>query len=160
MSALVAGIGLAVLVVAWVLYPVIAGVSAPMGRDDEEVTETQHRKRMALLALRDVEYDFHSGKLDESDYRTMKARISSEALAALEDEEREWEAREGGGSGTGQGASAGEPSSVELEIAALRASLREGAVCRECGEPNPPGSRYCGSCGSALPKPSPPAGRP
>jgi hypothetical protein len=55
----------------------------------EELTDVQHRKRMALLALRDVEYDFHAGKLDEVDYRALKAQVSAEALAALDDEARE-----------------------------------------------------------------------
>jgi ribosomal protein L40E len=161
-TALVWGVLLAAAVVFWILHPVIAGVHAPMERDDEELTEAQHRKRMALYALRDVEYDYHAGKLDERDYRRMKREISSEALAALHDEAREWAVREGRKAAeadrarTGGRAGADRPSeAVEAEIAALRAALREGAVCRECGTPNPPGSRFCGECGSALPVSSP-----
>lgn len=153
------GIVLATLVVFWVLYPVVAGQEAPMERDDDELTEAQHRKRVALFALRDVEYDYHAGKLDEGDYLKMKREISSEALEALDAEEAEWaeregrkaaraEARKAGGSGAGEGRDQG--SGVEAEIQALRSSLREGVVCRECGQPSPRGSRFCGECGSAL----------
>jgi cytochrome c-type biogenesis protein CcmI len=153
------GIVLATLVVFWVLYPVVAGQEAPMERDDEELTEAQHRKRVALFALRDVEYDYHAGKLDEEDYLKMKREISSEALEALDAEEAEWAEREGrkaalaaarGAEGSEADEVGGRDSGVEDEIQALRDSLREGVVCRECGQPSPRGSRFCGECGSAL----------
>lgn len=160
MSGLVAGVVLATVVVAWVLYPLFAGQKAPLERGDEELTEAQHRKRMALFALRDVEYDYHAGKLDEEDYRKMKRRVSSEALAALDEEEKEWAAREGrraaeateSGSASGANDADARARKIEEEIAALRASLREGSVCRECGHPNPRGYRFCSECGGALPR--------
>ncbi len=147
------GIVLATAVVFWILHPVVAGLEAPMERDDEELTEAQHRKRVALLALRDVEYDFHAGKLGEEDYRSMKREISGEALDALDAEAQEWAVREGrraAQAATGQGGP--DRAAVEAEIEALRDRLREGAVCRECGHPNPRGSRFCGECGGALPE--------
>jgi cytochrome c-type biogenesis protein CcmI len=168
MSVLIPAVLLAVAVVFFVLYPVVAGKEAPTEPEDERLTEAQHRRRTALLALRDVEYDFHSGKLDETDYRTMKKELSAEALAAIDTEEAEWrardpdeEGRERGATHSGEGAGepgllSGEPprilsGEVEDEIAALRASIREGMVCPHCGHPNPRGSRFCGDCGSALP---------
>lgn len=147
MSALVVGMVMATAVVAWILHPVVSGRSAPMGRDDEELTEAQHRKRTALYALRDVEYDYHAGKLDEADYQAMKREISAEALAALDAEEWEWAQREGRRAAVADE----EDDQVEAEIAQLRASLREGAICRECGHPNRPGSRFCSECGGAFP---------
>jgi cytochrome c-type biogenesis protein CcmI len=153
-SALVLGMIVATAVVAWILHPVISGQSAPMGRDDEELTEAQHRKRTALYALRDVEYDYHAGKLDEADYRAMKREVSAEALAALDAEEHEWARREGRKAAPGPNPAADADATldpVEAEIAQLRASLREGTICRECGHPNRPGSRFCSECGGAFP---------
>jgi hypothetical protein len=109
---------------------------------------------VTLLALRDVEYDFHAGKLDETDYRQMKSELAEEALEAIDREEAEWLAREAGRPGTGEGAVVAPghiPDDVEAEIASLRASIREGVVCSQCAHPNPPGSRFCGDCGAALP---------
>lgn len=148
MIAWAVGLVLAVAVVFWILHPVVTGVGAPMGRDDEELTEAQHRKRVALFALRDVEYDFHAGKLDETDYRAMKREISSEALAALDAEEREWAAREGRRAAAA--ADADPDPDVEKEIAALRIGIREGVICRECGTPGLEGARFCGVCGARL----------
>ncbi|TVR64475.1 MAG: c-type cytochrome biogenesis protein CcmI [Gemmatimonadales bacterium] len=166
----IVGIVLATLVVFWVLFPLVSGRSAPMERDEEELTEAQHRKRIALFALRDVEYDFHAGKLDEDDYRKMKREIASEALEALAEEEQEWAARQGrraaeaerkAGSNGRVSASVGD-SAVEEEIRALRSSLKGGIICRECGHPNPAGSRFCSACGSALAAapPAAPSGSP
>jgi cytochrome c-type biogenesis protein CcmI len=131
---------LTVAVVAVIFHPLVTGRAAPLEASTEDLTDAQHRKRMALLALRDVEYDFHAGKLDEADYRNLRAQASTEALAALDEEER----------GAPASASATGRPDVEAEIAALRASIREGAVCPHCAHPNPRGSRFCGECGAAI----------
>lgn len=148
MSALLLALLLAGGTVFLILQPLLTGEGAPMERDDDELTDVQHRKRIALLGLRDVEYDFHAGKLDEDDYRSQKAKLSAEALEAMDQELGE--IRERGARGRGS-------AEVEAEIAALRISLREGAVCGQCGELNPRSARFCGSCGAALPRSSSPA---
>jgi cytochrome c-type biogenesis protein CcmI len=149
MSALVPAIILAVAAVFFVLYPVLSGREAPMDREEGELTEAQHRKNVALLALRDIEYDYHAGKLDDADYHALRQQISAEALSALDAEEAERVGRSR--ASRGEGESAAERADIEAEIAALRASIREGTVCTHCGHPNPIGSRYCGDCGAALP---------
>jgi hypothetical protein len=126
-----------------ILQPLLTGESAPMGRDDDELTDAQHRKRIALLGLRDVEYDFHAGKLDEADYRSQKAKLSQEALEAMDLELGEEQ---------GRSARVRARAEVEAEIAALRESLREGVVCGQCAELNPRNARFCGGCGAALPR--------
>ena len=131
-------------VVLFLLHPVVKGIHASLEREDDELTETEARKRVALLALRDVEYDFLAGKLDESDYRTMKAKLTAEALDALAADE----AAKGEGGHTGSAA-------LEAEIAAIRAGLQDGARCGDCGFTNPGGSRFCSACGRALAEPVP-----
>lgn len=126
-------------VVLFILQPVVKGIHASLEREDDELTETEARKRVALLALRDVEYDFLSGKLDESDYRSLKAELTAEALAALEaDEEAK---REG---------SATDDEALEAEIARMRVELRSDERCPECSFTNAEGSRFCSACGHAL----------
>lgn len=149
MNVVIPAVFLALAAVFFILYPILAGREASLEQDDRELTDAQHRKNQALLALRDVEYDYHAGKLDEQDYLALKKEISAEALQALDEEEAEWLAREAAkefGSAPGR-----VPEEVEAEIAALRTSIREGVVCSQCGHPNPRGSRFCGDCGSALP---------
>jgi hypothetical protein len=145
MSVTLLALILAAGVVIFVLRPVIAGKEAPIDRKEEEITDLQHRKKVSLLALRDVEYDFHAGKLDEVDYLAMKRDLSAEALRAIDAEEMERAGHLALGSSRGSDL-------LEAEIASLRASIRDGIVCPECGWPNPRGSRFCGDCGSALPR--------
>ena len=85
-----------------------------------------------------MEYDFLAQKLDEHDYRSLKAELTAEALAALEADER---AREGAGS---------DEDDLEAEIATIRAGLEVGSVCVECGFSNESGSRFCSACGRSL----------
>jgi hypothetical protein len=129
----------ALVVVIFIVQPVAKGIHASLDRSEDELTETEARKRVALLALRDVEYDFLAGKLDENDYRSLKGELTAEALAALEADEK---AR----AETGDTAS----EEVEAEIRAIRMGLREGNACADCGFMNEPGSRFCSACGHAL----------
>ena len=131
-------------VVLFILQPVVKGIHASLEREDDELTETEARKRVALLALRDVEYDFLSGKLDESDYRALKSELTAEALAALEADEK---AKQGGGA-----ASPSVGDDLEAEIARMRETIRSGrgADCPSCSYVNEEGSRFCSACGHAL----------
>jgi hypothetical protein len=126
-------------VLLFILQPVVKGLHASLERDDDELTDTEARKRIALLALRDVEYDYLAGKLDEEDYRALKGELTAEALAALEADEA---ARGDGVGPTDDG--------IEAEIARIRAGLKSGLVCADCGFSNEEGSRFCSSCGHAL----------
>jgi hypothetical protein len=131
-------------VVMFLLQPVIKGIHASLEREDDELTETEARKRVALLALRDVEYDFLAGKLDEEDYRSLKSELTAEALAALEADEAAKQGAEGG-------AAAGAGSELEAEIARIRRRLKDSdSACPVCAYANAPGSRFCSACGHAL----------
>jgi len=127
-------------VIIFIVQPVAKGLHASLERTEDELTETEARKRVALLALRDVEYDYLAGKLDEEDYRSLKGELTAEALAALEADEK---ARSGASGGVDEAA-------LEAEIAQARMGLHSGSFCPECGFANEPGSRFCSSCGHAL----------
>jgi len=128
----------ALAVVLFILQPVVKGLHASLERDEFELTDTEARKRVALLALRDVEYDYLANKLDEQDYRSLKAELTAEALAALEADEQ------------ARGASGIEEDDLEAEIARIRAGLRQGCVCDACGFSNEVGSQFCSACGQAV----------
>ncbi len=126
-------------VVLFLLQPVVKGIHASLERQDDELTDTEARKRVALLALRDVEYDFLAGKLDEEDYRSLKSELNAEALAALEADEA---ARNGMGSDADD--------ALEDEISRIREGVRAGLACPVCSYANERGSRFCSACGQAL----------
>lgn len=148
MTNLLGAILLTAAVVLFILYPLLRGKSAAVGPDEEEPTEAEARSRVRLLALRDVEYEYHAGKLDESDYQTLRQQISREALDALREAE------------SAGGVPEGSQARLEAEIAAARAALREGRACSACGHANQPGSRFCAHCGEALGAAAPRPARP
>ena len=138
--ALALGAGLVALaIVFFIVQPVAKGMHVSLERDEDELTEAEARKRVALLALRDVEYDFLAGKLDDTDYRSLKGELTAEALAALEADEK---AR--------AGVSGDADAALEAEIAQIRAGIREAQFCSDCGAQNEAGSRFCSSCGHAI----------
>lgn len=131
--ALLGALILVVAVVGFILQPVIQGHWASLQKQDDEMSEAEARRRVSLLALRDAEYDFATGKLDEQDYRALKRQLSAEALAALRDLEE-----------------SGDTEALEREIAAAREGMKDVLQCGACHHRNPPGSRFCGACGSPL----------
>lgn len=134
-------------VVLYLLHPMLTGERAPMEGEEDEMTEAESRRRVTLRALRDVEYDFVTGKLDETDYRELRRELSAEALEALEAESSERAAQD--------------PDALEREIARVRQGLRSGRTCAACGHVNEAGSRFCATCGAALAASgASPAGRP
>ncbi len=128
----------ALAVVLFILQPVVKGLHASLDRVEDELTDTEARKRVALLALRDVEYDFLAEKLDEQDYRSLKAELTAEALAALKADER------------ARGGVEPADDDLEAEIASIRAGLTDGVVCHACVFSNEAGSRFCSACGAAV----------
>ena len=101
-------------------------------------------KGVALLALKEIEFDRETGKLSDADYQYLKDKYTAEALEALREE------------GTG---APGMPGDVEALIAhrvqdpSLRCGL--GAAGRpdmpllRCPRPEPD-ALYCSTCGSRL----------
>ncbi len=76
-------VGTAVL---FVMMPVLRGDWATMESPEDEVTEVDARKQAALRGLRDAEYDFQSGKIDQSDYQLLKSELARQALEAMQEE--------------------------------------------------------------------------
>lgn len=145
---------LAAAVVLYVLLPLVRGQRALLHRTEEEGTEEEYRRRLALSALRDVEYDYATGKLDDEDYRILKGELSVEALRILEGETSP--GGEAGDETTAAGAGADEPDdALEAEIARIREGLEEGRTCRACAHVNPSESRFCGRCGQGLQRADP-----
>jgi hypothetical protein len=121
MSLLLAAIVLALVAAAWVVSPLLFNRWGPLGDiTAADVIDREARKRVALAALKDVEYDKAAGKLDEDDYLEMRGKLESEALDAVR--------------------AAGRQEAAGIEVTATHA----------CGFTNPTGSRFCAGCGQRL----------
>jgi hypothetical protein len=128
---LIIGTLLALGALAYVLWPLISaeGRATPWVRSEPSPARIGDDPRDAVAELREIEFDHATGKLSESDYAALRARYTSEAVAALR-------ARE---------SAADDP--VEAEIRRVRVQAR---ACKTCGPRPEPGARYCSTCGAAL----------
>lgn len=138
-SVVIGAVLLVAAVILFILQPMLSGRRVSLHRELDEPTEAEARRRVTLLALRDVEYDFATGKLDEADYNAMRTELAAEALQALEQVESEQAAGPAGAS-----------PALEAEIERLKAGLRSGTTCASCGSGNEAGSKFCAFCGAPI----------
>ncbi len=149
--------------VIYVLSPILQNRRAPLESAGDDLTDAQARKRVALMALRDAEYDFATGKLGTEDYEDLRQELSVEALQALHDEEEfehaDGEASPPGAATPGSDLSEAEhappdeasgSAELEAEVARVRAGLQSGTTCGQCGHVNRAGGGFCTSCGRPL----------
>lgn len=131
--------------VLWLIFsPMISGKREPP-LPPEPVADEETRSGIALLALKEIEFDLATGKLSDDDYAMLKERYSVEAITALDLDQLE--RRE-----------VPLPNDPEALVAARRAELRSAASsglpapppCPACGPRPEPDAQYCSSCGRSL----------
>lgn len=105
------------------------------------VLDAEARRRMTLAALKELEYDFLGGKLDEADYRAQRDRLSHEALAAIR-------AAEALAASPASSAAAGGAGEGGEAVPAVR--IAPAGETHACGFVNPRESRFCAGCGKRL----------
>ncbi len=132
-------------VVLYVVQPVFGGERAPLFSLDRELTEAEARRHLTLVALRDVEYDYATGKVDERDYRRLRDELAREALEALREVRRSRERTE-----DPPPERDARTDEIEREIAAYRVALRAGTLCERCGNANVGEALFCATCGRRL----------
>jgi hypothetical protein len=115
----------------------IAYVSRPFRQRQKDVnslerTGSQEGKRENVLAtLRDLDFDFKTGKVCEEDYQPLRAQLMAEAAQYME-------------------AEANEEKQLEEMIRARRAAQPGTLKCEHCEAPIQAGQRFCSTCGSAI----------
>jgi hypothetical protein len=89
------------------------------------------QREVVLAALRDLDFDFKTGKVGEEDYRPLREQLLAEAAQHMEEEEQVGDR-------------------LEQMIQARRTGKRQGNVCPRCEVPVRAGQRFCSKCGCEL----------
>ena len=132
----------AVTLVAWPLWhPPAVGAAAL----DDAPTLEETRKGVALLALREIEFDRETGKLSDQDYDQLKVAYTAEAVAALRVEE----GRTARASGAAEALIAERVRAIGAR-AGTKPSAGVAASCISCGPRPEPDAIFCSSCGTLL----------
>jgi hypothetical protein len=129
----------------WLVLRPLLGPPPPPDVVEEPVERDETPKGVALLALKEIEFDRETGKLSDADYGYLKGKYTAEALEALRTED-----------------GAGVPDDVEALIAHRVRALRFAAAtappgapaCPSCGPRPEADALFCSSCGGRLPAPA------
>jgi hypothetical protein len=91
------------------------------------------KNRQAVLsALRDLDFDFRTGKIGEDDYSMLRPQLLAEAVACT------------------QSNKSVEDDQLEAIIRARKATQSKAQNCSNCGEKFETGSRFCPQCGTEV----------
>lgn len=94
-------------------------------------TQQKGQREAVLAALRELDFDFKTGKVSEEDYQPLRTQLMAEAAQYIEAEEKEAE-------------------QLEALIQSRRKSHKQNLKCEHCEAPVEAGQRFCSKCGSAL----------
>jgi hypothetical protein len=131
----------------WLVVRPLLAPPRPPDLVEEPVEQDETPKGVALLALKEIEFDRETGKLSDAAYRYLKDKYTAEALEVLREE--------------GAGAP-GLPGDVEALIAHRVQAIRSAAAsappgaptCLSCGVRPEPDAVYCSTCGGSLAAPT------
>jgi hypothetical protein len=128
-------------VVTAVGYPIF--VETKVETDQDEEGDERHKliaaKESALIALKDLEFDYKTGKIDEDDYVQLKNRYEAEAVAVLKKMD--------------QVEHTPLPTKMNIPIRREQPAEKGGQVfCTTCGKKAQPKDRFCAGCGAPLRK--------
>ena len=151
MASLVAAFVLGALALVAVLMPFFRRQgAAPKEEPLSPADELQHEKDGIYLAIREIEFDYRTGKVSDEDYAALMTRYRARAIDLMKAVDQIETADR-----------AAHRDVVEAEIRATLAADPRTAVplpvCPGCGATHLPVHRFCTHCGRALPE-APPSG--
>lgn len=124
------------LVCAAVVAGPLLGPRRPFVERESDRQRLARRRDVVVGAIRELDFDLRTGKLDPADHGRMRSDLQAEGAAVL----RELDALP----------TPSDPDvAIEAAVAARRARKR-GRVCPSCGSAVADGSRFCPSCGGRL----------
>ena len=113
-------------------------ISAPFRQKYQEThnrlkipTQEVGGRERALAALRDLDFDFKTGKVSEEDYSPLRIQLMAEAAQYIEAEQKE-------------------DQQLEALIQSRRKVQKQDSKCEHCGAPMTADQRFCSTCGSAA----------
>ena len=103
----------------------------------------EDRRDQELEALREVEFEYRTGKLSDEDYRELRARHGQAAVEAR----RQAEAGAESSGAKGSEAVEGQTADEDVEDSPAESEPRS---CPDCGAETRPHARFCSRCGASL----------
>jgi len=112
----------------------------PPPLENPELRHLERRRQILYDNLKDLQFEYHQGKLSDEDYQSLKAGFLGDLAGIMDAIERlETTARP-------------ERRPAESQVKVKAAPETSGAVriCPSCKNENPPDHQFCGKCGKGL----------
>ena len=128
-------------------YPIFkkSGIRGLESGVNEALGELIHKKEVVYTSIKDLDFDYRTGKLSEDDYKELKERYELEALHILkdiDDSEREKTTAD---------------KTIARQVASESAEPtdKDFIFCPKCGTKAKMGDSFCFKCGAKLPNLNP-----
>lgn len=69
---------------AWVVWPLLNRAPAPLLVEDDRLATLIGHKEAVMTAIKDLEFDYHVGKLDDEDYQRYDQRLRRQAITLIQ----------------------------------------------------------------------------
>lgn len=118
----------------------------PLPTENPELRHLERRRQILYDNLKDLQFEYHQGKLSDEDYQSLKSGFLGDLAGIMDAIERLETAPARSGKQ--------QPAEGKTKVKAKPehpASPPAGAnVCPACQAENPPGHLFCGKCGKGL----------
>jgi len=128
-SSLLIAVALLVIAVYFVSRPLLEKNKSGVKAASKDAQPGQ--REAVLAALRDLDFDFKTGKISEEDYQPLRAQLIGEAAQYMESEKKDDE-------------------QLEALIQSRRKTQSRQATCPSCGKKIVLGDSFCSTCGAKL----------
>jgi uncharacterized OB-fold protein len=136
---LLAALALLLVVAALIAQPLL-GPRRPAVLPESERDRLERERKRIVRAIREVDFDRRTGKLDPEDYNRMRVALETEGASVL---------RALGPLQTAPG-TRDIDAEIEAAVAALRETPDSTRHCAKCGGVAKSGDRFCPRCGARL----------
>ncbi len=131
---------ISVAVVAWPFFSPATEVVGGPGISNPMVENLVSQRDATYAAIKELEFDRAMGKLSDADYRSMRAKYETKAVAILQELDGMKKTQ------PPRALPVESADSIEQEVQ----RLRRGALCPKCGTPHSAGDAFCAKCGTTL----------
>ena len=125
------------------------------GVKDSTITDI-NRRESVLAALRDLDFDYKTGKVSEEDYQPLRAQLLAEAAQYIESEKNEEQKLEALIQARRKGQQkikcehCGAPMEADQKFCSACGSVAKTEACPSCGKKLRAGDAFCSSCGTKI----------
>ena len=114
----------------------------PLPVENPELRHLERRRQILYDNLKDLQFEYHQGKLSDEDYQSLKAGFLGDLAGIMDAIER-------------LGSVAARPGKQPLAEGKTKVKATSGQpassnVCPSCQAENSPDHQFCGKCGKAL----------